>query len=311
MKLIKKAKSGNYIVTIAIGDKYFNDWEKFALPGWKKYCDRHKLGLIVFEEDLNATKDEYWKKATWQKFLIGSVLKKTKIFIKNVCYLDTDIIINYIGAPNIFDNYIEKTFGLVSLINNLPLPRDFALRSIAFNRNNFYSKKYPLDSALFMTPEKTFEFHNLKKFNDFACAGLFIFNLKNHSKMMEKWYRNYKSNYATLTAGDQPILNYEIQKYGKITWLDYKFQALWFYEMAWKYPFLYDRKNSSKKDQVKCIEATLLGNYFLHFPGSWDEGKMWLNKDILSDKKTILYFQKFYRYLNKKVYGLPKGMIKP
>ncbi len=311
MNIIKKSKSGNYIVTIAIGKKYFNSWKKYALPGWKKYCDRHKIGLIVFNNDLNSKKDKFWKKATWQKFLIGSTLEKEKLFVKNVCYLDTDIIINYIGAPNIFNFYNEKTFGLVSQINNLPLPRDYALKSIAFNRNYFYSKKYPLDSALFMTPEQTFEFHNLKKFKDFACAGLFIFNVKNHGSMMERWYRKYKSDYETLTAGDQPILNYEIQKFGKITWLDYKFQALWYYEMAWKYPFLYDRENSTKKDEVKCIEATLSANYFLHFPGAWDEGKMWLNKKILSNENTIERLSKFSKYLNRKVYGKPKGIIKP
>lgn len=311
MKILRNTSSGNYIATIAIGKKYLNQWRKFSYPSWIKYCKKYNLGLIVFDEDLNKVKDQFWKKATWQKFLIGKEIKESKINVKNICYLDTDIIINFLGAPNIFDFYKKDTFGLISMIKNLPMPREYTLKSMAFNRNFFYSKKYPLDSALFMSPEQQFEYHGLKKFSNFACAGVFLFNIKNHSDLMYRWYRKYPSNYHTITLGDQPILNYEILNHGKITWLDYKFQALWSYEMAWKYPFLYDTKNAKKKEILNCIEASLMSNYFLHFPGAWNEGKMWMSEQILSDKQKLKRFTSFAKYLIKEVSGRPKGIIKP
>jgi hypothetical protein len=69
VELIKGAK--DYIVTIAIGDKYLTDWKNFASPFWTNYCKKYDLGLIVIHKDLIEPNENTWKKATWQKFLIG------------------------------------------------------------------------------------------------------------------------------------------------------------------------------------------------------------------------------------------------
>ena len=311
MKIYHKSKSKNYIVSVAIGERYFKEWKKYAFYGWDKYCKKNDIGLIVFEEELISKSNKEWKKPNWQKLLIGPELKKLNFEIDNVCFLDIDIIINHISSPNIFNFYNPKTFGLISQVKNIDVPLDLTLRSIAFNRNYHYSKKYPLDSALFMTPKQIFKFHNFKQFDDYACTGVFLFNLKNHGDLLLKWYYKYSSDYKSITTGEEPILNYEIQNYKKITWLDYKFQALWLYEMAWKYPFLYDLKSSTNQEILKCIEASLTMNYFLHFPGAWNEGKMWLNNKILKSKKTQTKIKKFSNYMEKKVSGKPKGIIKP
>ena len=42
-----------------------------------------------------------------------------------------------------------------------------------------------------------------------------------------------------------------------------------------------------------CIESSLINNYFLHFPGSWHEGKMWKIKGILQSKKKQHDTEKF------------------
>ena len=52
-KIILDSKaSKNYIVTIAIGEQYFKDWENYVLPSWKAYCKKFDIGLIVFINDL-------------------------------------------------------------------------------------------------------------------------------------------------------------------------------------------------------------------------------------------------------------------
>ena len=68
-------RSGNCLVTIAIGDVYKSEWETSALPGWLKYCDRHDLGLFAVTADLIAKEHPKWKKPTWQKLLLGQALK--------------------------------------------------------------------------------------------------------------------------------------------------------------------------------------------------------------------------------------------
>ena len=64
--------AGNCLVTIAIGSQYENEWRKFAAPSWLNYCNKHDLGLFVVVDDLIDQNHPKWKKATWQKLLIGA-----------------------------------------------------------------------------------------------------------------------------------------------------------------------------------------------------------------------------------------------
>ena len=310
--VINPGKDGNVIATVAIGGDYLKSWEQFASKNWKKYCKRHSLGLIVFDSNLIDMSDSHWKKPNWQKLLIGSFLSKEGMDINNVCFLDSDILINP-WSPNIFDNYDDTTIGMISQVHNLPYPSPISdiNRRIAYLRNKYYSHKYPLDSALFMTPQEVFEYHGLKPFQNYACTGVFLFNVNIHSELMSNWFYSYGKGIETLTGGgEEPHLNFEVQSYGKITWLDYKFQALWNYEMAWKYPFLY--QNGKVKDEItrKCIEASLFTNYFLHFAGSWYESDMWKN-DLIFNSSVSKEFDGFYKYTKIPVTGKPAGMVKP
>lgn len=309
--IIEPGKSKNVIATVAIGNKYYEPWEKYALPSWKKYCKRYDLGLIVFETDLIPTTDKFWKKATWQTMLIADTLKKNLPSISNVCYLDTDILIS-INAPNVFDFYDPSTIGLVSLRKNLPYPYDIILRQVAFLRNKYYDSKYPLDSALFISVEDLYKFHNLPVQEDECCCGFYVFNIENHAKILKSSFEKYDSSVQSITAGgNQTHFNYEVQSNCKISWLDYRFQAIWLFEMVWKYPFLYNFGRDNKELIKECIEASLFTNYFLHFAGIWHESEMWNMEGILDNIEVEKRFEDFNTYLKVPVTGKPIGQVKP
>ena len=42
-----ESKSGNYLVTIAIGESYYKSWEFAALPTWREYCLKNDIGIIA------------------------------------------------------------------------------------------------------------------------------------------------------------------------------------------------------------------------------------------------------------------------
>jgi len=309
--LIPPGKTKNILATIAIGDSYYMAWEKYALPGWCDYCSHHELGLIVFDEELITQSDKTWKKATWQKMLIGETLLKAQLDVQSVCYLDTDILISPL-APNIFQSCNPESIGLVSLRKNLPFPYDEVLRRMAYLRHTHYDKAYPLDSALFMSLNQLYQFHDLPVQADEACMGLIIFNTKHHSKLMRGWFDKYDRNVQSVTnGGDQTHVNFEIQNYGKISWLDYRFQAIWGFEMAWKYPFLYDYGRENSEMIKECIEASLYENHFLHFAGLWHESKMWKLGGIFSAGNKVDRLEAYKKYLETPVTGKPKGQIKP
>ncbi len=302
MKILLKSKKKNYLATICIGKSLNKDWQKYILPSWKEYCKKNDIGLIYFDKDLISKKNIYWKKPTWQKYLIGEKLKNLNI--KNICYLDTDILINPY-SPNIFKNYNPKKIFASSNVFNLPYELEKVQKKVVWFRKKFIKKNYPLDSAIFANLKKTYSYSKLQTHKDYLCAGLFIFNIKNHGKFFKNFFFKYKNNYKSLTGGDQVHFSHEVLKSKKYQLLDYKFQAYWIYEMALNYPFLYFVKD--KFIIQKCIETCLMNNYFVHFAGKWIEGRMWKTK--VWNNLDIKFYKNLQNYYKKRVYGNPAGFI--
>jgi hypothetical protein len=304
MKILRKTKdTNNFIATVAIGEKHLKEWQQYILPSWMLYCERNNLGLVVFENDLVDKSHPKWKKANWHRLLMGEKLKELNV--NNACYLDTDILINPF-APNVFDFHDDEKISIVSL-TQLPFEYSKVLRKIAFLRNRYLSPDYPLDSCLFISSENYYKYHNFAPQEDMFCSGFFIFNVNNFSHILEELFFKYTSNVKSIDD-DQTILNYEFQNYGKIKWLNYKFQAMWIYEIAEKYPFLYQDINN-KEISKKCIRASLKQNYFLHFAGSW-ECHIYKDESIMNDN-FLAELQDFDDYLQSPVTGKPVGSILP
>jgi hypothetical protein len=309
---IEPGASGHILTTIATGGNFLQLWDSHARNSWEEYCRCHDLGLIVFDEELAARDSAAWKKAHWQKTLMGEQLARYAPKVTNVCYLDTDILINP-TAPNVFDGYRPDCIGLTSLRKNLPFPYDDVLRRIAFLRHTHYDNMYPLDSALFMSVEQLYGYHGLAVQPDEACTGLIMFNVANHAELMSGWFHKYDSGVQSITnGGEQTHLNYEIQSHGKVIWLNYRFQAIWPFEMAWKYPFLYEACRCDDVELIRaCIEAALYQNHFLHFAGSWHESQMWKIGGFFKNDDKRRELSSYSEYLRMQVTGRPVGMIKP
>jgi hypothetical protein len=309
--LIPPGKSGNVLATIAIGEQYLQPFMKYAYHTWEMYCHRHDLGLILFDEDLISPDHPKWKKANWQKYLIAEVVSNSKLKIENVCYLDTDILISPL-APNIFDHHKRKFISLVSERNNLPHRYEDIARQIAFLRNRFFSRDYPLDSILFATLEQVYGYSSLLEQPDYACSGMFVFNTKRFKSLLTDFFHKYDKTILTPTdGGDELHFNYFVQSKKLDNWLNYRYQSLWIYEVAMNFPFLYNIEDLDLSLVKKCIEASLLTNHFLHFAGSWHESKMWEQVKVLNTPESLAMFRDFAEYLKTPVYGKPLGTIKP
>ena len=311
MKILIKSKNKNYLSCIVIGKNFLRQWKKYVLPSWKLYCENHKIGLIIFTDDLVSRKNAAWKKATWQKMLIGSAILQKKIIVNNVCYLDADILINPY-APNIFNFHIEKKISLVSLRNRLPYDYIKTKKKISFYRKYFYDNSYPLNSAILFTLKQIYKYHKLPVMSDEACMGLFIFNVKKFASKMKSWFYKYPKNISSITGGgDQIHYNYEIQKNVNVNWLDYKFQCIWNYEMSNYYPFLYNSKFKNFDLFNECILNSLYNNYFLHFAGSWHESGLLYKKKITKIKLLSKSSRSIHEYLKKEIVAKSKSRVLP
>lgn len=307
-EIIRKSnKSGNYIVTAAVGEKYLNEWKNYSFPLWEKYAQNYDLGIIVLNEEIDKNRASVtWKKIHWQKLLILKELESNFPYVKNVCILDTDILLNPF-APNIFDSYNEDSIGLISKRKNLPYPFIECMKKVSFFRKKFYDSEYPLDSGIFISIEDLYLYHGLTPQSDYACTGVIVLNVKNHASFLNSVYYKYDRDVKSITNnGEQTHVNFEFQSNSKVQWLDYRFQAIWLYEMAWNYPFLYEK--SDKDLEKKCIESSLMSNYFIHFAGSWPDTDMWRIANIFDD---FVFLENYSKYLTTPVSGKPLGMIKP
>jgi hypothetical protein len=162
-----------------------------------------------------------------------------------------------------------------------------------------------------MSPQEVFDFHGLPSFDNYFCAGFFLFNVAKHTELMHGWFEKYQRGINSITGGgDEPHFNYELQNWGAISWLPYEFQALWIYEIAWRYPFLFRRQGGEALIR-ECIESSLYANHFLHFAGSWHECQMWQVGGFFECNSKKKEIEEYRAYLEVPVTGQQKGIVRP
>lgn len=312
MRIIREpGKSGNVLATIAIGEDYLKPFMEYALHTWQMYAERHDLGIIVFDEDLIPRDHPRWKKINWQKYLIPEALRNAGVPTTRIASLDTDILINP-TAPSIFHVHDPAKVAVVSLRTGLPYPYTEVLRRVAHLRHAYFSPDYPLDSGLFASLEQLYGAAGLSAQQDEACSGVFVFDTEEFGPKFTEFFYTYDGTVQSpTTGGDQAHFNWLVQSNGWAQWLEYRFQAIWVWEMAWKFPFLYtlDRKDDGLVR--RCVEASLSTNYFLHFAGSWYESDMWSQVKVLTDPEVLDRWERFAEYLQQPVTGKFVGPVKP
>ena len=94
--------------------------------------------------------------------------------------------------------------------------------------------------------------------------------------------------------------------------MDYKYQTLWCYEVAVKFPFLYKNLKGSINNKLitDCITSSLFSSYFLHFAGTWPDAKCFYNTKIYNNNFFKKYFYEYKDYEDKKIKAKPEGAIK-
>ena len=299
------------LVTIAIGDVYLNNWRAKAFNSWCNYATRHNLQIIVITEQLIDKSHKSWKKPQWQKMLIGEYIERFYPEITEICYLDTDIIINEF-APNIFNEISDFKIASVSIRKNLPFHRESVYKKLAVLRRNYLDPDYPLDSALLISLNDLYVYHDLPPQDDEFCSGVLLFKVKQFSKIMKDWFYLYDKEINTITnGGEQTHLNYHVLSGNFFKQLEYRWQAIWSYEVAWKYPFLFKSKMKNLEFIQECAKASLSDNYFLHFASRWTESEIWKLVQLdfdLTEHQTLSDYLAFLNFDHK---GAPKGYLEP
>lgn len=270
---IVRGSSGTerWLLTTAIGGDYLDRWSATVRPFWEDYADRHGLGVAVVVDDLFGN-DEPELNGAWQKMLAPRALRERLGYDVRCALIDTDLLMAG-NARCVFDALPVGQIGVVSQERGLPMPVERLRRRIALLRRMFVDPTFPLTSILNATPRQLFEWSGLPAFDDYFCTGMLVVDTDAHADALAGWYRDAPQDdqYDQVGAWEEVWLNACIQSRDDVIWLDYSWHALWIYEVAALYPFLYADDCPSEVARW-CLASSLLRNDFVHLAGSWESG---------------------------------------
>lgn len=261
--------TNNWLLTTAIGGDYLPRWRTTAAPSWIDYAGRHDLGIAVIVGDIHRPGEPKLNGA-WQKMLAPRALRDLLGRDVRCALLDTDLFIAP-GAESVFDQVDIGNFGVVSEIRGLPLPVKRLTQRVAFLRRRFRDPEFPLESLLNADPRKVFEWAGLAPHDDYFCTGMIVCDTTSHADRLAEWYRSspQAEEYHRIGAWEEVWLNHCIQSSADVAVLDYSWHALWIYEVAANYPFLYSEDCPPEVAQW-CLAASLMRNRFVHLAGRWE-----------------------------------------
>ncbi len=305
------AASDRWLLTTAIGGDYFERWLSHVQPSWERYADDHGLGIAVVMGDL-FTGDEPRLNGAWQKMLAPRALRNMLARDVRCALLDTDLFTSP-GAANVFDAVPEASIGVVSQEKSLPLPAVELRNRIALLRHHFLDPDFPLNSILNATPRQVFEWAGLTPFDDYFCTGMFIVDTEHHADALAEAYRASPQgdDYHRIGAWEEVWLNHWVQSRRDVTWLDYRWHALWIFEVAAHYPFLYSQKASEELARW-CLGASLLRNEFVHLAGRWESallGEARAGFPAVDDAATFM--EQVRRHQRSSVEAIQRGTLLP
>ncbi|WP_207476463.1 hypothetical protein [Arenibaculum pallidiluteum] len=262
-------RSDTVVVSVVCGEAYQQSFRQWYLPTWERYCRRHGFDLFLIEAPIDRNVDLSVKSIHWQKLLVAS-LPPMKRYARMV-WIDADILINDGIAPDITAGVPEGSIGVVDATPWMTEADD------VFNQ---YGRFLFLD-ALSMSAARgadgrrvvvadmsVADMYRLKGLvppcDRFINTGVFVCSPRLHGDFLFDVYLRYGRD---LWDFENSAMSWEILRSGMQHFIDPRFNAVWIWEAAKHYPFLYDLDFYNANHDVvrRCVNACFRNNFFLHF----------------------------------------------
>lgn len=238
------------LVSIAIGEKYIEEYERLFKPSQKAYALKHGYDFKVIKDYLCPV--EHHSLITMNKILVCNPKWANKY--DYVVFIDADIIINQ-NAPPIHTAYdFGDKIGCVTESQPTLEARHALQRHKGFE---ITAKEYYRDKA------------NLNIETDHVInTGVLILQPVKHKEFMQSIYDKYWAKQIDNPNGyhyEQSVIGYEIQSNNMHQFMDWKWNAVW-------------ALSKSYADEISKQPLTLQqffdDNYFIHLAGHADYDKV-------------------------------------
>jgi hypothetical protein len=306
-----KGKSGNAIYLTVIGDNFRNQFEKIALTYYVDYCKKYDIGLLILNNyvDNNAQKvAPYNLDPGYQRLLIPSLIKRMYGEYWMLADMDADCIPGPL-ARNIFSEITLARTGKKVVYLIYPTPKDVTRshlgKRISLLRKTFHDDEFPLDSLLAGDDEFEKRVLGFDFEGPIACMGTCLGHIDLMDQCGTLAYESISSNFSGYL---QNYRNKIFREIADIKWLPYEYQAIWNYEQALYYPFLYS--NSNPELAYECVQSTLMRVDMLHFAGAWPENDVFFQGPFDKNNSMTPYFEKLPSYLAEQAVLSAYGRLK-
>jgi hypothetical protein len=272
-------KRDKVIVTLAIGDQYLKPWKEICEANWRQYADRYGFDLVCFTEPLDTSERARKRSPSWQKCL---VLGQDSIReYERVVWIDSDMLINNVGAPCVTDAVPVEKVGAVQMYVH-PTPD----LHVAFLERMF--EYWGASAIRNLTAEEYYTARGMPGgVKESLYNAVMVLSPKWHREVLEKVYYEYDVKGGKTWHDEMPPTSYELCRSNSVHWIDGRFIVDWSEYMFLHYPFLILPPKSTggglahMKKQLErligrptrrrvrraCVTTALLNSYFLHFGG--------------------------------------------
>lgn len=293
------------IVTMLVGDRYIEEWDKYCRNNWLAYGKRHDCDVIVLTEPVLPDAVTPERTLHWQKLLIPSLPALQRY--EQVVWLDGDILINSSHAPSIFNGLDPDHIAVVDISLQLKRRLDTMTTEqrwvhLLLMAQSISANQPPVDMTQYdFTFGNPYAADGLQPApQQFINTGVFVFSPARHAAFFRRVFQKYPRNSRN---GDfeQTPLSFEILTSGLAQFLDQRFNTIWALEVAHHYPFLFGSRfiKPSPADRQEwrwlarqCVTNAFFNTYFLHFagaPGTMLKSTMALAETTVAEFRQFLY----------------------
>lgn len=242
------------LVTIVTGEKHTSLWRRHAEAGWRAWCARHDLDLIVIDQPIDTSPLGASRSVAWQKLLIHHAVPPDRY--DRLIWMDADIVINPETAPDPRGACAANRIGAVAYDANLRA-EGFAL---AYGRMRGEAITWPEANRRLLSA------HGLHGDPSWLLnTGLLIVPTA-FWPILEGVYRE-RTLIVSRQQQEQVFLSHEIGRRGIGQMIDPKFNFCWY---EFQYMAGLDRMPDIPALNGVFARALLDQVYCLHFAGTHD-----------------------------------------
>jgi len=234
------------MTTIAIGDKYLQNYNRLFRPSQEAYASKHGYDFKVITNYLD-NRVQHPHSISIHKLLICS--QEWSSAYDFIVYVDADIVINPNSPPIHEACHLGDKIGMVNEYSQPTLDR-----RIEVQKKNGW--EYPAREYYKLCG---YQLETDKMFN----GGVMVFQPRKHRSFLEGVYGAHVLKTINHPRGfhfEQTVVNYEFQKADMIITLPNEFNAVW---IIWK--------TDSPSLQLKDFYEK---NYFIHLAAGCDHNKL-------------------------------------